>query len=132
MYKSIGILRCFNKWALLECDDQIGAMYRSLYSLEYFYKPKIQKPLWGTHISIIRGELLLNNLIKKDLIDLSVEYYFMPCMMTNSCHFWLPVVCPILDDIREVFGLDKSPVNYHLSVGNIKDDSGVFRNEEYF
>jgi hypothetical protein len=122
LIKSRGVLRCFTSWALLECDDEIGKMYRSLYSLEYFYKPKIQKPLWGTHISIIRGERTLDNAIKEDINGMLVEFDYIPDMQTNGCHFYLSVICPILDDIRETFGLGRSLVNYHLSVGNLRNN----------
>ncbi len=126
MLKSRGILRCFNTWVLLECDDQIGAMYRSLYSLEYFYKEKIQKPLWGTHISIIRGESILNERVKNDINGMSIEFYYSSRMHTNSCHFWLPVLCPLLDTIREEFVLGKSVVRYHLSIGNIRHNNKYY------
>ena len=121
---SMGQLRIFTKWALLECDDQIGAMYRSLYSLEYFYKPKINKPLWGSHISIIRGEEELCPAIKTIVDGMSIEFAYIPIMRTNGVHFWLPVICPILDDLRQEFGLPKSIVNYHLSIGNIANGTG--------
>lgn len=118
MYKGIGKLRCFTKWALLECDDELGKMYRSLYSLEYFYKPKIQKPLWGSHISIIRGEGILNEDIKT-ILPSNIEYLYRSEMRTNGIHFWLPVCCPALDIIRDLFGLPHTLVDYHLSIGNI-------------
>lgn len=119
LQKSSGKLKVFNTWALLECDDSIGQMYRSLYSLEYFYKPKIQKPVWGTHISVIRGEKELDSLLKKEIHNMEIEYFYIPVMRTNGIHFWLPVICPILDNIRIEFGLSKSIVDYHLSIGNI-------------
>lgn len=119
MYPSIGTLRVFTKWTLLECDDNIGRMYRSLYSQEYFYKPTIQKPLWGTHISIIRGETILSNEIKKEIGGLGIQFYYIPNICTNGIHFWLPIICPVLDDIREAFGLGPSRVNYHMTIGNI-------------
>lgn len=125
LQKSSGKLKIFTKWSLLECDDQIGLMYRSLYKLEYFYREKIQKPLWGSHISIIRGETILDENIKRNLVDLSIEFFYIPEMQTNGCHFYLPVICPVLDDIRELFGLGPSVVNYHLSVGNLKHDSSI-------
>lgn len=131
LIKSKGKLKLFTKWALLECDDEIGKMYRSLYSLEYFYKSKIQKPLWGTHISIIRGETLLSQEIKTELVDLAVEFYYIPEVKTNGIHFWLPVLCPILDDIRELFGLGASQVAYHLSIGNILDGSEYIQPERF-
>lgn len=132
LYKSCGQLKIFNKWALLECDDNIGRLYRSLYSLEYFYKPKIQRPLWGTHISIIRGEAVLNEYIKKQLFDLSIEYYYSPTLQSNGVHFYLPVICPILDSIRNEFALPATLVAYHLSIGNICNGTGYTEPETDF
>lgn len=130
MIKSVGKLKIFTQWSLLECDDQIGAMYRSLYKLEFFYKPKIQKPLWGSHISIIRGEIMLDEHIKEQINGMSIQFFYIPNMASNGCHFYLPVICPILDSIRIEFGLNKSLCDYHLSIGNIKNDKVSF-SEEY-
>jgi len=121
LVKSSGKLKLFNTWALLECDDQIGAMYRSLYSLEYFYRPRIQRPVWGSHISVIRGETLLNE-TKNEIDGMTIEFVYLLDMQTNGCHFYMPVICPVLDDIRELFGCGKSIVNYHLSIGNTRND----------
>lgn len=43
------------------CDDEISKYYRHLYSKEYPYlngerTGKLTRPVWGTHISVIRGE----------------------------------------------------------------------------
>lgn len=123
MIKSKGKLKLFNKWVLLECDRAIAQYYCSLYSMEYFYKPKIQIPLWGAHISVIRGEILLSQL-KEEIQGMEVEFYYIPQIESNGIHFWHRVVCPILDDIREAFGLGKGYVNYHLSIGNIANGTG--------
>lgn len=123
MVKSCGILQIFTTWALLECDDEIGKLYRSLYCLDYFYKPRIQKPLWGSHISIIRGETELDQKIAEEIKGRSIEFYYIPKMETNGCHFYLPVICPIFDTIRGEFGLGPSIVNYHLSIGNLRNDA---------
>jgi hypothetical protein len=121
---SNGKLKIFTKWMLLECDDNIGAMYRALYALDYFYKPRIQKPLWGSHISVIRGETVLDEQTKSKWQDKYIEYSYLPEIQTNGVHFWLPVICPILSGIRKQFGLGVTPVPYHLTIGNICDGSG--------
>jgi len=131
MILSNGTLRIFNAWALLECDDNIGKMYRALYSLEYFYKPKIQKPLWGTHISIIRGETTDLQSKIGQVNGFAITFGYLPRMSTNGVHFYLPVICPLLDTIRLEAGLDKSCVSYHMSVGNICDSSGNTPKEIY-
>lgn len=123
MLKSSGKLKLFNKWVLLECDRSIAQYYCSLYSMEYFYKPKIQIPLWGAHISVVRGEILLSQ-FKDEIQGMEIEFYYVNTMFTNGVHFWLPVICPILDDIRELFGLGRGYVNYHLSIGNIANGTG--------
>lgn len=124
MKLSKGKLKAFNKWVLLECDRAIAQYYCSLYSMEYFYKPKIQIPLWGAHISVIRGETVLRTDIKEQIEGMEIEFYYIPRTQTNGVHWWLSVICPILDDIRQEFGLSKSIVQYHLSIGNICDGSG--------
>lgn len=123
LLKAKGKLKLFNKWSLLESDIEIARYYNNLYSLEYFYKPKIQIPLWGAHISVIRGETLLTP-VKDEIQGMEIQYYYIPKMQSNGIHFWLPVICPILDDIRELFGLGQSVVNYHLSIGNIANGTG--------
>ena len=128
---SIGTLKVFNRWALLECDDNIGGLYRSLYSLEYFYKPKIQKPLWGSHISIIRGETLLNQTIAEKINNMRVGFVYCPIMKTTGVHFFLPCYSLIFDSVRDLFGLDKTLVNYHLSIGNIVNDVGTTTPETF-
>lgn len=121
MYKTTGRLRMFTKWALLDCGRELAKYYCSLYNRELFYRPPLQPPLWGAHVSIIRGEIELCPLIKAELNDMEIEFYYIPQMMTNGCHFYLPVICPLLDDIRELFGLGQSVVSYHLSIGNLRN-----------
>lgn len=130
LLKAQGRLRLFNKWALVECDREIAEYYNSLYSLEYFYKPKIQIPLWGAHISIIRGEVILTSL-KDEIQDMEIEFYYIPKIESNGVHFWHKVICPILDDIRLEFDLNKSLIGYHLSIGNICDGTGKTTPESF-
>ena len=106
--------------------------YRFLYKLEYFYKPRIQRPLWSSHISVIRGEIILDEYIKSQLQGLEIEFLYSSGVHSNGVHFWLKVICPILDDIRQEFGLSKSIVDYHLSIGNIVDPSGHTTPQEFY
>lgn len=130
-YELTGQLKLFDTWAIVICDDNIGAMYRSLYQLEYFYKPRINKPIWSSHISVIRGEKSLDETIRAALQDKAIKFEYTPGIITNGVHMWLNVICSELDEIRSQFNLDPSPIAYHLSIGNICNGSG-FTSPELF
>jgi hypothetical protein len=124
-HNGTGRLKIFNRWALLDCGREISKYYCSLYNSEFFYRPKLQQPLWGGHISIIRGETLLDSSLAEQLIDIEISYRYQTCMSSNGCHFYLPVLCPTLDSVREAFGLGPSLVAYHLSIGNLRNDTST-------
>lgn len=113
-------LVCYSHWSFLICDDEIGKLYRRLYSLEYFYLPKIQKPVLGSHITITRQEKIIPENVKSEIDGMEIEYGYFSKIETDGVHFWLRVICPMLDSIRDEFNFGKSLVPYHLSIGNIK------------
>lgn len=121
-HKSYGVLKAFNKWVLVECGRELANYYCSLYNREFFYRPRLNPPLCGAHISVIRGEAILSTTIKSLCENMSIEFRYQTEMQSNGIHYWLPVICPLLDDVREAFGLGPTPVGYHLSIGNCVEE----------
>jgi hypothetical protein len=121
----------FNRWVIAVVDDEIGRYYRSLYSLEYFYKPRINKPLWGTHCTIIRGEIVLPDWVKYEYHETELEIYYCNHMQTNGVHFWLPVRCEEFDYLRNELDIGPPTCAYHLSIGNICNGTGQTIPEDY-
>lgn len=111
------------KWLVLMCDDEISRYYRHLYTIEYPYlngerSGKLTRPVWGTHISIIRGEMVPNHKLwglKKNKI---IEFTYDAGVLDNGEYYWLKVMCPELEDLREKYGLSRHPkFGFHLTIG---------------
>lgn len=110
------------KWLILSCDDNICRYYASLFHSEYPYYPKLNRPIFGAHISVIRGEKIPNSslwgLDNNKLIDFEYE----PGVLTNGEYFWLKVKCDRLKEIRELYGLTSYPnFGYHLTIGRTSE-----------
>lgn len=76
-----------------------------------------QKPAWGAHISVIRGEEPLNNKwMLHDGKEIVVQYD--PDLRTNGEHWWANVKSEQLLDIREELGLTRiGEFGLHMTIG---------------
>ena len=108
------------KWAILSCDDEIGRYYRHLFSIEnkYLngaYPNRINRAVWGSHISFLRNEHPKDWGIDANKI---IEFSYEPGVQTNGIYFWLRVSCPRLLDLRQKYGLPREPrFGLHLTIG---------------
>lgn len=105
------------------CDDEINNYYRHLYSKEYPYlngtrSTKLTRPVWGTHVSVIRGEKIPNmNLWGIDANKI-VEFEYEPGVIDNGEYYWMKVKCPHLTEVRLKYGLSPEPrFGFHLTIG---------------
>ncbi len=145
MHKSIGYLeydpvspttRFDPWWLIIRCDDQLAALYQSfVYKdarklitsqdaygignwLFYIKNIKLTKSVWGSHISVIRGEEPPNKQFWKKYQGKEIEFSYIPMTQTNGCHYWLPVSSSNIDDIRLELGLPAQPLApFHLTIG---------------
>ena len=132
MYKSIGKLvysprthlASSDRWLVVMCDDEISRYYRSMFYTEFPWLGKLTRPVWGTHISIIRGERVPNyNLWRMDENKI-IEFEYEPGVLSNGEYYWLKVHCDYLCDLREKYGLSRSPqFGLHLTVGRTTQDA---------
>jgi len=107
-----------DRWLVMMCDDEISSYYRSLFYREYPYKGKLTRPVWGTHISVIRGEYIPNiNLWGMDANKI-IEFEYEGGVIDNNEYYWLKVQCPYLSGLRQKYGLSPTPrFGFHLTVG---------------
>lgn len=113
-----------DKWLILVCDDEISRYYRYLYTKEYppylngNHSLKLNRPVWGSHCSVIRGEKIPNkHLWGIDAFKI-IEFEYEPGVQTNGEYYWLKAKCPYLENLREKYGLFKEPrFGFHLTVG---------------
>ena len=112
-----------SKWLVVMCDDEISRYYRHLYSLEYPYlnsgmSTKLGRPVWGTHISVLRGEFVPNFKLWGLDANKIIEFEYESGVLDNKEYFWLKVQCPYLLDLREKYGLPRQPkFGLHLTIG---------------
>lgn len=106
------------RWLVLMCDDEISKYYRYMFNREYPWKGKLTRPVWGTHLSVIRGEFIPN--IKLWGMDANkiVEFEYDGGVIDNGEYYWLKAKCPSLSDLREKYGLPREPrFGFHLTIG---------------
>jgi hypothetical protein len=111
-------------WAILKCDEEIGKYYRQLYQKEHQtlnggYPLKLIQPIFGNHISYIRGSDKISN---EELWGLSenemVEFKYLPGVLDNGKYYWLKVICPFLSELRMKYNLAPEPkYGLHLTIG---------------
>ena len=112
------------KWLVLMCDDEISRYYRTLFTKEYpyangeKYRGKLTRPVWGTHISIIRGEFIPNMRLWGLEANKIVEFEYDGGVLDNGEYYWLKAKCPYLSHLRERYGLTPEPrFGFHLTIG---------------
>jgi len=104
-------------WLILDCEDDLRGLYAWLLFRQHCVK--LRRPAWGTHISVVRGENVPcpGGWGKNDGKRLS--FWYKPLVKTNGRHYWMPISCPALSQVREGYGLPKYPSpNFHLTLGN--------------
>ena len=104
-------------WLLLMCDQEIVnyADYwlkkQGIYSYRY--------SLYGSHISVVKGEKPLYEDLWKKYNGVKVSFKYSNAINDNGKYWWLFVKCPFFKVIREELGLPKRPpyFRFHLTVG---------------
>ena len=113
-----------SRWLVLMADDELCKYYCSLFYREFPYFGKLARPVFGAHISVIRGERVPNyNLWRLDENKI-IEFEYEPGVNSNGEYYWLKVHCEYLYDLREKYGLHRSPqFGLHLTVGRTTQDA---------
>lgn len=107
-----------DKWLVLMCDDEISKYYRHLFYKEFPWNGKLTRPVWGTHISVIRGEYVPRHDLWKMDANKLVEFEYEPGVQDNGEYYWLKVRCDYLCDLRSKYGLTPKPkFGFHLTIG---------------
>jgi hypothetical protein len=113
-----------DNWATIFCDDEISTYYRHLFIKQYPYLNgfnkgiKLSRPVWGSHISFIRGDEKIPSHIWGLDNNKIIEFEYQPEVKDNGTYFWLNVNCPYLLDLREELGLPRKPkMRLHLTIG---------------
>ncbi|WP_257389090.1 hypothetical protein [Tahibacter caeni] len=106
-------------WLILDGDPELGRYLRHLHWIAQRRLRSLQAPLWGTHVSVIRGELPPHPGHWGDGEGERVDFTFDPLGRETNGYVWFPVRCAAVLDLRERLGLPREPQPpLHLTVGN--------------
>ena len=107
-----------DRWLVLMADDELCKYYCSLFYKDFPYLGKLARPVFGAHISVIRGERIPNNHLWGLDNNKIVEFDYDAGVEDNGEYYWLKVKCDYLCSIRDKYGLNPYPqFGYHLTVG---------------
>jgi len=125
---------CFDPRSLTNADKMfkpfwmIIKLYKDDNTREYYewfikkrYGLILQRPAFGAHISVIRGETIDKNIwnfYKEKYNNKDIKFYHKNELRTNGKHWWIKVYCDFVEDIREKMGyLRKGLFGLHLTLG---------------
>jgi hypothetical protein len=112
-------------WLIVDCDPELGRYLRHQFLLGHRRTRALQSPLWGPHISVIRGEVPPNVAAWKRLDGATVEFDYDPMVCETEGFVWCPVSCVQALSIREELGLAREPSPaLHLTIGNANQAAG--------
>lgn len=113
------------RWLILSCDDEISRYYRHLFYRDYPWLGKLTRPVWGTHISVIRGEKVPNYQLWRLDENKLVDFEYEGGVKDNNEYYWLKVHCSYLAGLRTKYGLTPEPrFGFHLTIGRTTQDAG--------
>jgi hypothetical protein len=104
-------------WLMLDCDEEIARYYKYLLFKERCILLN-ESCLWGSHISVIRGECPKTGSWGIQA-DEEIEFTYDGVVCGNGTYYWMNVQCPRLSEIRQYYGLSPEPYyGFHLTIGN--------------
>lgn len=128
-------------WAILKCDEGLTAYYRRWIEREWpnrilskdwleaagledqqsqawpmtYCGLKLTKSVWGSHVSVVRGEKPEASCLKhwKKYENRKIYFEYNPeYINSNGRHWWVRIKSPELEDLRLELGLKPEPKSY--------------------
>ena len=106
-------------WALLLCDDEIARYYAWQLKKRGMEVYPNDKGLWGTHISVLKGDVPIQTKDWGRYEGYEVEFHYNHLIrFENGKHAWVDIYSEDLSAIREELGFPFKPW-YHLTIGRL-------------
>lgn len=116
MVSTNGTLAYKGTWAILQCDLETTLYYQ--WWLERL-GVRVNLPVWKSHISVVRGEDLVNPEPWGKYEGSSVPFSYLPTdIWWNGAYWWVNICSPRIEDLRTELGLDPQPkYGLHWTIG---------------
>lgn len=109
-------------WLIIDCDPELGRLLRHHFAIGHHRTRSLQAPLWGPHISVIRGERPPAGGVWGKHNSVPVEFEYDPIVRETEGWVWCPVECPAALAIRAELGLPRDPEPaLHMTIGNCNE-----------
>jgi hypothetical protein len=106
-------------WGLLTCDNDISAYYSWLLKRNGMELHPNDKGLWGTHVSVLKGEAPPKPEHWGKYEGYEVKFHYSHLIrFENGKHAWVDVYSEDLSAIRQELGFVFKPW-YHLTIGRL-------------
>lgn len=107
-------------WVIVECPKDIIEYYQHWITKEEGIK--LNKPLFGAHISVVRGEEPPEDCrdLWRKMQEQEVEFTYAHEVETDGEYYWLRVECEELNQLRKELGLSEHvQFGFHLTIGRL-------------
>ena len=103
-------------WLILECDRDLSLYY--CWFVQRQLGLRLQHPRLGSHITVVRGEVVKNLLRWSAYPSQEMKFYYSNEIKMNGRYWWLNVYSPCLMSIRQELGLEVKPeFDFHVTIG---------------
>src|SRR5271165_1486146 len=75
------------KWVVLLCEEDLTLYYKQ----EFFYRPALQRPIWGAHCSLVRNEKIINQDAWEFSANKFIDFEYEPGVKDNGNYYWLKI-----------------------------------------
>lgn len=108
-------------WLIIQFDREVGRYLRRLHEISSTNASQLSEPLWGPHVSVVRGEKPphLESWRDRQGREVTLEYTQAP--QETDGYIYFPVQCKEALNYRDLLGLPRQPQwPLHLTIGNRK------------
>jgi hypothetical protein len=104
-------------WLILICDNEIIRYYNWWLEKQWIRTEKYS--LYGSHVSIVKGEEPPNKELWKKYNKKILKFRYNNEIKTNNYHYWLWTECTEFERIRLELGLSPRfpDMRFHLTIG---------------
>ncbi len=108
------------KICVIDTDEELSAFYRWMWTKEHPSKPLL-KPSWEAHISIMRGQRILNDDIPwKYRNGQIITFKYSPEIKHDGEHIWIDTFCEEFFELRQHYNV---PIRFntgHITIGKFR------------